>query len=210
MASTLSFVTYNSIYFTINCINELLSLDQSITFIIFYDLIKKCAERLKKIMKNKNPKNITKLYSYRVTLTLKLMVSFLGFCEKNREDFKLISEISYPLVELIWSLLELYPHSKYYPLFIHYFQMLLDVQKHLNLQIPISNAIIKLMNNRSFLTPIPGSKNFKRFDFEIKMKVTKENLKCNVFWTDICKEFCNLISKEARQNVFRGSKYKIC
>lgn len=209
MASTLSYVTHNNIYFTINCINELLSLDQSITFIIFFDLIKKCFERLKKTMKNRNAKNITKLYGYRVTMTLKLIISFLGFCEKSKEDFRLITEISYPLVELIQSLLELYPHSKYYPLFLKHLRMLIDIQKHLHTRIPLSSAIFKLMNNRSFLAPVAKSKNLKRFDFEVKMKAGKEYLKCNVFWTDICKEFVFLLSKEVQFSIHRGKEVLI-
>jgi hypothetical protein len=190
-----------------NCINELLSLDQSITFIIFFDLIKKCFERLKKTNKKKTPKNVTKLYSYRVTLTLKLIVSFLGFCEKKKEDFKLISEISYPLIELILSLLDLYPHVRYYPLFIHYFKMLLEIQQKLNLKIPISTRIFSLMNNKSILASIPASKSVKGFDFEIKLKVDKDSIRSNFFWTDVCKEFSCLIVKEVFNVMFRGKCY---
>ena len=159
-------------------------------------------------MKNRTPKNVTKLYSYRVTLTLKLIVSFLGFCEKKKEDFKLISEISYPLIELIMSLLDLYPHVRYYPLFIHYFKMLIDIQKKLNLRIPIANKIFGLMNNKYIKSSIPASKSVKGFDFEIKLKVDKDSLKSNFFWTDICKEFLCLIVKEVESNLFRGRYYK--
>lgn len=208
LASTISFLTYNLTFFTMNCINELFSLDQSATFIIFFDLIKRCFERVKKTMKARQIKSVTRLYSFRVTFTLKLMVSFLGFCQKKREDFKLISEIAFPLVELLFSLLELFPHLRYYPLFIHYFKMLLDIQDRLNLRVPIANRVFALMDNRHFLSPAPVAKDIRGFDFEIKLRASQEALNSHFFWTEICREFSSLIVRETQTAIFRGNMRK--
>ena len=199
-------MTYDLTFLTMNCLNELFSLDQSATFIIFFDLIKRCFERLKKTMKTRQPKSVSRLYSFRVTFTLKLMVSFLGFCQKRREDFKLISEIAYPLVELLLSLLELYPHLRYYPLFLHYLKMLLDIQDRLNLRVPIAHRVFALMGTRQLLSPDSTGKDIRGFDFEVKLRATKDALGSRLFWTEVCREFSALIVREVQMVIGRGTR----
>ena len=206
LATTFSFITYDHTLFTINSINELICSDKSIAFIVFFDLIKKCFERLKKTMANRKPKAVTKLYSLRVMMTLKLIVSFLQLCKKNSKDFHIIGEISYPLIELILSLLDLYPHVKYYPLFIHYLKLLLDIQRNIGLKIPVNQFIFKMLNCTSIINRKSKIKITKGFDFEIKIKADPEALQSNNFWTEVCKELVNLLLRETRMAIDRGKQ----
>lgn len=205
----MSVLSLDLVRFSMNCVNEVFSLDQSATFLIFFGLLQRCFERLKRTMKDRTPKRVARLYSFRVTFTLKLMVAFLGFCSQRRADFQLVSEIAFPLVELLLSLLELYPHLRYWPLFLHYCGMLLDVQQHLGLRVPVARRVFALLRPRAVLAAPPGAKDIRGFDFEVQLRAGKEALGSRFFWTEVVRQAAALLAREVRACAHRGALTRV-
>lgn len=204
LAPSFSYMNFDLLQLTLNSISELLCQDLSLTFVLLFDLLKQCFGRLKKALVRRTPKVVSKLYGFRVLFTLKLVVKLLHSAAKIKNGLHTMGQLRYPVIELVFGLLELSPQPKYYPLFLHFLQILLDVGQVLKVRVPVMGWVQRIFDCNSLKNPVRNGSNVKGFDFEVKLRADAHSLKSNFFWTDLVRHLMYLLMKEGQNNLHRG------
>lgn len=204
LAPSFSYMTYDLLHLTLNSLSELLCHDISLTYVLLFDLLKQCFGRLKKALAKRNPKAVSKLYGYKILFTLKLILKITAFSSKIKNGLQIMSQLRYPIVELVNGLLELSPQTRYYPLFLHFLRVLLELGEILRVRIPLLHWIEKLYKCADLRNGVRGGSNVKGFDFEIKLRADLTSLKSNFYWTDLCRQLMYVLMRDAQNNLHLG------
>ena len=105
-----------------------------------------------------------------------------------------IFELSYPFVEVLTGLLDLFPHQNYYPLFVHILKAMNYLSDKTKTNIPVASFVHKILKNKNFVRRFANAK-AKEFDFEISFRCSKEHCENNKFWDDLLKQLSFILLK---------------
>jgi hypothetical protein len=128
---------YEQTIFMINCYKEMLRINPDAVYYIAFNFIREISVYLKSLMTTKNINNIHKLYNWQLVNTLRLWARLA--LEPQ------LSDLIYPIVQVIDGLINLFFTVKYYPLILHLVSLLNEISAASHTAVPVFKTLIKML-----------------------------------------------------------------
>ncbi|KAL4501468.1 hypothetical protein ABPG72_021275 [Tetrahymena utriculariae] len=175
-----SWRTYESVIFMINCYTELMIEHKDAAYYIGFSYLRQIAVLLKDNMAKKGDE--MKVFNWQVINSLKLWSQTISR-QPADED---LGQLLYPLVELIIGVNQFSNSQEYVPLKFHLIQCLNSIAQKTSTFIPTLKLIKDVLNSGEFRKKKTQSTK-KPFDFSISLKIDNKYKNTNVLWNEIFK-----------------------
>ncbi|EAS05513.2 Noc2p family protein (macronuclear) [Tetrahymena thermophila SB210] len=175
-----SWRTYESVIFMINCYTELMMEHKDAAYYIGFSYLRQIAVLLKDNMAKKGDE--MKVFNWQVINSLKLWSQTISR-QPADED---LGQLLYPLVELIIGVNQFSNSQEYVPLKFHLIQCLNSIAQKTDTFIPTLKLIKDVLNSGEFRKKKTQSTK-KPFDFSISLKIDNKYKNTNVLWNEIFK-----------------------
>ncbi|KAL4484970.1 hypothetical protein ABPG74_020147 [Tetrahymena malaccensis] len=175
-----SWRTYESVIFMINCYTELMVEHKDAAYYIGFSYLRQIAVLLKDNMAKKGDE--MKVFNWQVINSLKLWSQTISR-QPADED---LGQLIYPLVELIIGVNQFSNSQEYVPLKFHLIQCLNTIAQRTDTFIPTLKLIKDVLNSGEFRKKKTQSTK-KPFDFSISLKIDNKYKNTNVLWNEIFK-----------------------
>jgi nucleolar complex protein 2 len=154
---------------------SILSLDYQRAYITIFSFIRKLCLQLRMTVNDKKANSIKNIYNWQFINSINLWSRVVCeyFNKKNCE----INLLAYPLIQTILGVIRLNLVDTFYPLRLYLLKILNQISMTSGIYIPIANYIIEIIESTHFTKYYKEKVNESRLDFNINLKVKKEEFK---------------------------------
>lgn len=130
------------IKFMINCFNEFMKININASYYICFSFLRDIGVHMKNSMTNKSEEVVRNLCNWQILNNVRLLSSMIS----KHPSFDELGELVYPLSEIVTALFDFNKTNNFYPLRLHYIDILIDLAERSNVFIPIIRMIKELLN----------------------------------------------------------------